>query len=55
MSAYVAPVFAFDHFRLTSHNTDTILHVTGANAREGIRLEIGHLVVRMPYLRVMRS
>ena len=39
---------------LTGHCTDTILHVTRANAREGVRLKIRYLVVGMPYLRVMR-
>ena len=49
------PCFASNRSRLTSHHADTILHVTRANAREGVRLEIRYLVVGMPYLRIMRA
>ena len=42
--------FTFGQFCLTSHPTDTILHVTRVNARKGVRLEIRYLVVGMSYL-----
>ena len=42
--------FSLLGFALTSRRTDTILHVPRANAREGVRLEIGYLVVGMPHL-----
>jgi serine/threonine protein kinase len=48
-------LFAFNRSCLTGPHTDTLLHVTRANAREGVRLEVRYLVVRMPYLRIMRA
>ena len=47
--------FDFNRTRLTGHHTHTILHVTRANAREGVPLEIRYLVIRMHYQRIMRA
>lgn len=35
---------------VTQAISDTILHVSGAHARESVRLKVGRLVARLPYL-----
>jgi hypothetical protein len=37
----------------TNVSIDAVLHVTRADARKGIRFQVGHLVVRVPHLRTV--